>query len=522
MAARRLGGSSAAARLGRHVAAATRMTTRLSTTHGNKTLKTRGRFSPGNKIGKGTRRQRRQSGGKHKIDDDGGAREDTAARITLSDDKYQVIKSPSDINLNNNPCIYLGRTKNGVYCASIDLKQHQRLQVWQLHELHGGGYHLEWMLIHDVSLDQIMADFRWNPEAVRPWIEHDMYCDDAKNDREISQEESTGWDSEDDSILYTEDMPPLPPSPTRLSFPLSRRRRHAPPPPCPRAAASTAATAAASTSAAVASPSARRAAISALATAVVERRRCQPPLPAAGVPIRAAFPSQHAVAVTERAASASRRCCRPPGPAAFDGRRLDPASVLSGHADLTARVPSSPHPLTLPLPLPLTAPVRIPLRCRSPRDEHRHGCIFPAAATSSRRRQRLLGVGSVVHRRAMAFGDEVAQQLWAGKTCVLVGGAVERNFTIVTSSSFSAWRIQSSLSITSVVVLCIWCVAANPGDPGIFKSAEHPKLNKDGRRSQKNSDHGLSQGGKMSSDGFNAVYNSEKLSNMLELKDSHS
>nr|AAM74332.1 Hypothetical protein [Oryza sativa Japonica Group]AAP53463.1 hypothetical protein LOC_Os10g24100 [Oryza sativa Japonica Group] len=282
MAARRLGGSSAAARLGRHVAAATRMTTRLSTTHGNKTLKTRGRFSPGNKIGKGTRRQRRQSGGKHKIDDDGGAREDTAARITLSDDKYQVIKSPSDINLNNNPCIYLGRTKNGVYCASIDLKQHQRLQVWQLHELHGGGYHLEWMLIHDVSLDQIMADFRWNPEAVRPWIEHDMYCDDAKNDREISQEESTGWDSEDDSILYTEDM------------------------------------------------------------------------------------------------------------------------------------------------------------------------------------------------------------------------------------------------ITSVVVLCIWCVAANPGDPGIFKSAEHPKLNKDGRRSQKNSDHGLSQGGKMSSDGFNAVYNSEKLSNMLELKDSHS
>ena len=124
----------------------------------------------------------------------------------MSDDKYQVIKSPSDINLNNNPCIYLGRSKNGVYCASIDLKQHQRLQVWQLHELHGGGYHLEWMLIHDVSLDQIMADFRWNPEAVRPWIEHDMYCDDAKNDREISQEESTGWDSEDDSILYTEDM----------------------------------------------------------------------------------------------------------------------------------------------------------------------------------------------------------------------------------------------------------------------------------------------------------------------------
>uniref|UniRef100_A0A0E0KAC1 S-acyltransferase n=1 Tax=Oryza punctata TaxID=4537 RepID=A0A0E0KAC1_ORYPU len=76
--------------------------------------------------------------------------------------------------------------------------------------------------------------------------------------------------------------------------------------------------------------------------------------------------------------------------------------------------------------------------------------------------------------------------------------------------------------ITSVVVLYIWCAATNPGDPGIFKSAEHPKLNKDGRQSQKNSDHGLSQGGKISSDGFNAVDNSEKLSSMLEQKDSHS
>uniref|UniRef100_A0A0E0B9W1 F-box associated domain-containing protein n=1 Tax=Oryza glumipatula TaxID=40148 RepID=A0A0E0B9W1_9ORYZ len=117
-----------------------------------------------------------------------------ALYVQMRNNDYQVIKSPSDINMNNNPYIYLGRSMKGVYCASIDLKQHQRLQVWLLHELHGGGYHMEWMLIHDFSLNQIMADFRWNPEAVRPWIEHDMYCDDAKNDIEISQAESTGWD----------------------------------------------------------------------------------------------------------------------------------------------------------------------------------------------------------------------------------------------------------------------------------------------------------------------------------------
>uniref|UniRef100_A0A0D9VR19 S-acyltransferase n=1 Tax=Leersia perrieri TaxID=77586 RepID=A0A0D9VR19_9ORYZ len=76
--------------------------------------------------------------------------------------------------------------------------------------------------------------------------------------------------------------------------------------------------------------------------------------------------------------------------------------------------------------------------------------------------------------------------------------------------------------ITSVVLLYIWCAATNPGDPGIFKSAEHPKLNKDGKQSQKNSEHGLSHGGKMSNDGFNAVDNNEKLSSMLEQKDSYS
>uniref|UniRef100_A0A0E0B9X0 F-box domain-containing protein n=1 Tax=Oryza glumipatula TaxID=40148 RepID=A0A0E0B9X0_9ORYZ len=127
--------------------------------------------------------------------------------ITLLDDKYQVIKSPSDINLNNHPYIYLGRSKKGVCCASIDHKQHQRLQVWLLHEVLHGGDQMEWVLIHDVSLEQIMADFRWNPEAVKPWIKHNTYRGDNKNNEEISEDESPGWDSEDDSIIvYTEDM----------------------------------------------------------------------------------------------------------------------------------------------------------------------------------------------------------------------------------------------------------------------------------------------------------------------------
>lgn len=76
--------------------------------------------------------------------------------------------------------------------------------------------------------------------------------------------------------------------------------------------------------------------------------------------------------------------------------------------------------------------------------------------------------------------------------------------------------------ITCVVMLYIWCAATNPGDPGISKPSKHLKLDKDGQQSQINSDHGLSQGGRSLSEGFNAVDNSEKLSSMLERKDSPS
>uniref|UniRef100_A0A0D9XE59 F-box domain-containing protein n=1 Tax=Leersia perrieri TaxID=77586 RepID=A0A0D9XE59_9ORYZ len=129
-------------------------------------------------------------------------------RISLSDDKYQVIKSPSDIDMNHSPYIYLGKSEKTVYCASIEhYKNHQRLQVFLLHELHRDGDDpIEWILIHDVSLDQIMADFRWNPEAAEPWIQHDM-DGSSHNEEEMSKDdESPGWNSEDDSIVYTADM----------------------------------------------------------------------------------------------------------------------------------------------------------------------------------------------------------------------------------------------------------------------------------------------------------------------------
>ncbi|VAI08512.1 unnamed protein product [Triticum turgidum subsp. durum] len=81
------------------------------------------------------------------------------------------------------------------------------------------------------------------------------------------------------------------------------------------------------------------------------------------------------------------------------------------------------------------------------------------------------------------------------------------------TSQYVAMGLYTPL-ITCVVTLYIWCAATNPGDPGICKSAKlHSRMDKDGRQSHSHmdSDHGL-----------NAADNSEKLSSMLERKDSPS
>ncbi|CAN6296054.1 unnamed protein product [Urochloa humidicola] len=75
--------------------------------------------------------------------------------------------------------------------------------------------------------------------------------------------------------------------------------------------------------------------------------------------------------------------------------------------------------------------------------------------------------------------------------------------------------------ITCVVVLYIWCAATNPGDPGIFKSTKDLKLDNYEKHSNFNSDQGISHGGRQS-EAFGTADNSEKLSSMLERKDSPS
>lgn len=68
-------------------------------------------------------------------------------RISLSNNKYQVIKPPKGRNTlsEEDDILYLGKSEKGVYCASVD----DPVRVWILDETQG---QMEWVLKHNISL----------------------------------------------------------------------------------------------------------------------------------------------------------------------------------------------------------------------------------------------------------------------------------------------------------------------------------------------------------------------------------
>ena len=69
-------------------------------------------------------------------------------RITLSNDKYQVITLPTGDTASQWWChLRLGKSKNGVHFAMVD--DQYRLQIWFLDEF---GGKTEWVLKHGANL----------------------------------------------------------------------------------------------------------------------------------------------------------------------------------------------------------------------------------------------------------------------------------------------------------------------------------------------------------------------------------
>ncbi|WVZ60026.1 hypothetical protein U9M48_010099 [Paspalum notatum var. saurae] len=107
---------------------------------------------------------------------------DFVMRVSLSSDKYHVIKPPAGIEMECYPIpqIYLGKSAEGMCCASI--KERCRVRVWSLNE--SGRDVAEWVLKHDVDLSKWLlkheleytrpASRYYRPNVKGPWNFQDI------------------------------------------------------------------------------------------------------------------------------------------------------------------------------------------------------------------------------------------------------------------------------------------------------------------------------------------------------------
>jgi len=114
----------------------------------------------------------------------------------LSDDKYQVVKTPATIDARTCGQLRIGKSRSGVHCA---ITYQYQLRVWFLRE---SGCRTEWILIHENNLGAIPTHIHLNIgcDVDGPWIVQDDYNEDRKEDRELE------WDFNTDNVLDIKDV----------------------------------------------------------------------------------------------------------------------------------------------------------------------------------------------------------------------------------------------------------------------------------------------------------------------------
>uniref|UniRef100_A0A0E0CFM8 F-box domain-containing protein n=1 Tax=Oryza meridionalis TaxID=40149 RepID=A0A0E0CFM8_9ORYZ len=128
-------------------------------------------------------------------------------RITLSNDKYQMIKSPVESKIDDgNGVLQLGKSEKGVYFVLL-MKDNNfpQFQVWLLNKSSSCGGQVEWALKTNISLEAIMDNFPLNTDNSfsRPWILN--YVTEEAIRRAQEEEEELEWDFENGIILETKD-----------------------------------------------------------------------------------------------------------------------------------------------------------------------------------------------------------------------------------------------------------------------------------------------------------------------------
>lgn len=117
-------------------------------------------------------------------------------RLSLSQDKFQVIRTPTNIEENKHIEPFIGRSEKGIYYAT--LKDYE-LRVWILDETEEER---EWVLMHHVNLKTISGVMQivWHENAHGPWaiVEHNSVNDEKY---EVEDRDVSDWDSDEDDFL---------------------------------------------------------------------------------------------------------------------------------------------------------------------------------------------------------------------------------------------------------------------------------------------------------------------------------
>ncbi|KAF2921762.1 hypothetical protein DAI22_07g058100 [Oryza sativa Japonica Group] len=133
-------------------------------------------------------------------------------RISPSDNKYRVIRMPTEDP--GDTQFYLGKSNNGIYCASLPSFLRPQILVWFLNERYCGQ--TEWVLKHDMDISHILPNLNYDEQQRDgPWVlQHYNYRpfnfnyddDDDEDDVELEpiveeKFEKFEWDSDNDNVL---------------------------------------------------------------------------------------------------------------------------------------------------------------------------------------------------------------------------------------------------------------------------------------------------------------------------------
>ncbi|VAH98447.1 unnamed protein product [Triticum turgidum subsp. durum] len=126
-------------------------------------------------------------------------------RLSLSDRKYRVIKTPINIDECKKAQPYIGKSEKGVYFASMH--NSFRLQVWTLVE---SSERVDWVSNSIIDLKAcatVKSHGSHNVEGtLKTWIlDGGGDDDDVDGNNTRTMIENLDWDSDDDSIVNIED-----------------------------------------------------------------------------------------------------------------------------------------------------------------------------------------------------------------------------------------------------------------------------------------------------------------------------